>query len=96
MEEYVNDKVDEENEKNDEEREENKTTYSERTTIGEGKGVNNKRGGNDVDLVEEAKIISRPSSKYLNEKDNSVGEFDASTCSGDRFDDIFDKKEAIW
>ena len=28
-------------------------------------------------------------------KDDLVGEFDASTCSGDRFCDIFDKEEEI-
>ena len=43
------------------------------------------RGGKDVDLDEESKISSRPSSEYLNEKYDSVSEFDASTCSGDNF-----------
>ena len=46
-------------------------------------------GGKDVALVEEAEISSRPSSESLNEKDDYVGEFDASTGSGDNFYDIF-------
>ena len=41
MEECVNDKVYDKNEKNDEKKKENETTYSESTTFGEGKGVNN-------------------------------------------------------
>ena len=51
MEEYVNDKVYDENGKNDQEKEENKTTDSESTKIDEGKGVNNESGGEDVSLV---------------------------------------------
>ena len=93
MKECVNDKVYEENEKNDEEKEENETTDSESTKMSEGKRVNNKRGGEDVDLVEEEKFSSRSSPEFLNEKYDSVGEFDLSTCSGDRFYDIFDKEE---
>ena len=54
--------------KNDEEKEENETAYYESTTFNEGKGVNNERGGEDVALVEEAEVSSRPSSYYLNEK----------------------------
>ena len=46
---------------------------SDSTTMDEGKGVVNERGGKDV---------------YLDE-------FDASTCSGHRFYDIFDKQEEI-
>ena len=57
--------------------------------------MNNERGDNYVALVEEAEISSRPSSEYLNEKGDSVGEFDASTCSGDKFYDIFDKEGEI-
>ena len=54
MEECINDKVYYENEKNDEEKEENETKYSERTTFGEGKGVNDERGDKVVSLVEES------------------------------------------
>ena len=61
MEECVNDKVDDENEKNDEEKEENETTDSENTTIGEGKGVNDERGGQYLALAEDAEISSIPS-----------------------------------
>ena len=57
--------------------------------------MNDERGGEDISLVEEEEFISRPSSEYLNEKYYSVGEFDLSTCSGDRFYDIFDKEEEI-
>ena len=53
--------------------------------------MNYERGGEDVALVEESKFSSRPSSESLNEKYDSVGEFDFPTCSGDRFYDIFDK-----
>ena len=51
--------------------------------------------GNYFALVEEENISSRPSSESLNEKDDSVGEFNASTFSGDRLYDIFDKEEEI-
>ena len=95
MEEFVNDKVYDENEKNDEEKEENETTDSERTKIDQGKGVNDERGGDYVALFEETEFSSRTSSEYLNEKYYSVGEFYFSTCSGDRFYDIFDKEEEI-
>ena len=47
------------------------------------------RGGKDVDLDEETEINSRPSSESLNEKYDLVSEFDASTCSGDNFYNIF-------
>ena len=57
--------------------------------------MNNERGGKGVALVEEGENSSGPSSEYLNEKYNSVDEFYASTCSGDRFYDIFDKEEEI-
>ena len=79
MEECVNNKVYEENEKNDEEKEENETTDSESTTFDEGKGVSDERGGENVALFEEAEFSSRPSSESLNEKEDFVGEFDAST-----------------
>ena len=46
-------------------------------------------------LFFKSEISSRPSSEYLNEKDDSVGEFDASTYSDDRLYDIFDKEEEI-
>ena len=52
--------------------------------------MNDERGGKDVALVEEAEISSRPSSEYFNEKDDSVGEFDSSTCSGENIYDIFE------
>ena len=55
----------------DEEKNEGETTYSDSTTIHEGKGVINERDGKDVGL----------------------DEFDASTCSVDRFYDIFDEEE---
>ena len=93
MEECVNDKVYDKNEKNDEEKERNETTDSESTTFGEDKGVNYERGGKDIALFEEAEISLRPSSESLNEKGDLVGEFGASTCSGDRSYDIFDKEE---
>ena len=34
-------------------------------------------------------MILRPSSESIKEKDDSVNEFDASTCSGDNFYNIF-------
>ena len=43
------------------------------------------RVGKDFSLDEEGEISSRASSEYLNEKDDLVSEFDASTCSGDNF-----------
>ena len=73
MEEGANDRNDNKNEKYDEEREADETTDVYSTTIDEGKGVVDKRGGKDFDL----------------------DEFDASTCSGDSFCDIFDKEEEI-
>ena len=57
--------------------------------------MNTERGGEDISLVEEEEFISRPSSEYLNEKYYSVGEFDASTCSGYKFYDIYYKEEEI-
>ena len=57
MQDCVNDEVYDENQKNDEEKEENETTESESTTFGEGKGVNDERGGKYIALVEEAKKI---------------------------------------
>ena len=39
----------------------------------EGKGMNYERIGNDVALVEESKISSRPGLESLNERDYSVG-----------------------
>ena len=57
MQECVNDEVYDENQKNDEEKEENETTESESTTFGEGKEVNDERGGKYIALVEEAKKI---------------------------------------
>ena len=93
IEECINDKVYEDNEKNDEEKEENETADSESTKMAEGKRDNDERGGEDVDLVEEEKFSSRSSPEFLNEKYDSVGEFDLSTCSGDRSYDFFDKEE---
>ena len=40
-------------------------------------------------------MSSRPSSEYGNERDDLVGEFDAPTCSGNNFYDIFDNEEEI-
>ena len=57
--------------------------------------MNAKKGCKDVDLVEELEMSSRPSSEYVNEKYDLVGEFDASTCSGDNFYDIFENEEEI-
>ena len=62
------DKVYDENKKNDEEKEINKTTDYKSTTFGEGIGLNNERGGENVDLFEEAERSSRPISEALNEK----------------------------
>ena len=73
MDEGVNDRNENKNEKYDEEKKGGETTYSDSTTIDEGKGVISERGGKDVD---------------------SDG-FYASTCSGDRFYDIFYKEEKI-
>ena len=42
--------------------------------------MNDERGGEGVALFGEAESIPRPSSEYLNETDDSVCEFDASTC----------------
>ena len=70
MEEGVNDRNENKNKNYDEEKNEGETTDYDSTTIDEGKGVMNERGGKDVDL----------------------DEFDPSTCSGDRFYDIFDKE----
>ena len=53
--------------------------------------MKDKRYGNAVALIEIAETSSRPSSESLNEKYDLAREFDASTCSGDRFYDIFDK-----
>ena len=50
MEEGVNDINDNKNEKYDEGKKADKTTDFDSTTIGEGKGVIDERGGNDVDL----------------------------------------------
>ena len=52
MEEGVNDRKDKNNENTDEEKEAYERTYSEITTISEGKGVIDERGGKDVDLDE--------------------------------------------
>ena len=71
MDEGVNYRNKNKNEKYYEEKEEVQTTYSDSTTIGEGKGVIDERGGKGINL----------------------DEFDASTCSGDRFYDSFDKEE---
>ena len=38
---------------------------------------------------------SKPSTDYVNENDDLVGEFEASTCSGDNFYDIFENEEEI-
>ena len=57
--------------------------------------MKNERGGDIDALVEEVEFISIPSSEYLNEKSDLVGEFDASTCSDHRFYDIFDKEKGI-
>ena len=45
--------------------------------------------------LDKQKLVKK-SSEYLDEKYDSVGEFDAPTCSGDRFYDIFDKEEEIF
>ena len=38
---------------------------------------------------------SRPSSESVNDHDDSINEFDASTCSGDNFYNIFSNEEEI-
>ena len=63
--------------------------------ICEGEELNDARGGKYVALVEEAEMSSIPISESVNEKDDTVGEFDASTCSGDNVYDIFENKEEI-
>ena len=55
--------------------------------------MNDDRSRKGVALVEEAEISSRPSSEYLNEKDDLVGEFYAYTYSGERFYDVFDNEK---
>ena len=57
--------------------------------------MNNEICGEDYYLVKEPEFISRLISSSLNEKYDYVGEFDASTYSGDSFYDIFDKEEEI-
>ena len=57
--------------------------------------MNGERGGKGIDLFKEAEMSSIPSSEFINEKDDLVGEFDASTCSGDHFYDIFESDEEI-
>ena len=52
--------------------------------------MNDERCVKDVASVEEAEMISRPSAYSLNYNDDSFGEFDASTFSGENFYDIFD------
>ena len=42
--------------------------------------MNDGRGGKDVDSVEESGLNSRPSSESVNDHDDSVNVFDASTC----------------
>ena len=49
--------------------------------------------GKDVASVEESEMSSRPSSESVNEKYYSVCEFDASTCPGDNFYDVFENAE---
>ena len=81
------------------------TTYYESNTITkndnntneicEGKEMNDKRGGKDVASVEEEEVSSIPSSEYVNDKDDLVGEFDVYTCSGDNYYDIFENEEEI-
>ena len=51
--------------------------------------MNDERGGKDVASVEEVEMRSRPTSEYVNDNGDLVGEFYASTCSGDNFYDIF-------
>ena len=55
--------------------------------------MNDNRGGEDVDSVEESEMRSNIGSVYKNY--DSVSGFDASTCSGDNFYDIFENEEVI-
>ena len=57
--------------------------------------MNDERGDKDVALVKESDMSSKKSLEYVNEKYDPVGEFDASTCSGDNFYDTFDNEEEI-
>ena len=67
--------------------------YDTHNTIYEGKEVNDERGEKYFALAEYSEMSSRKISESVNEKDDSVGEFDASTCSGDSFYDIFENNE---
>ena len=55
--------------------------------------TNDERGGKDVTSVEESEIRSITSIDSVNDNDDPVSGFDASTCSGEIFYNIFDNKE---
>ena len=55
--------------------------------------MNDERGGKDVTSVEESEIRSITSIDSVNDNDDPVSGFDASTCSGEIFYNIFDNKE---
>ena len=73
MEEGVNDRNDNKNEIYDEEKEADETTDDDSTTIGEGKVVIDKKGGNDVDLYEfDASTFSGESFQYIYDKEEEI------------------------
>ena len=61
--------------------------------ICEGDKINNNIGGDDVASVEELEM--RSSKDSVNDNDDLVNLFDASTCLGDNVYDIFDNKDKI-
>ena len=59
----------------------------------EGDKINKNIGGDDIASFEEAEMRS---SKYsVNENDDLVSGFDASTCVGDNVYDIFENEDII-
>ena len=61
--------------------------------IFEGDEINDNIGRDDVASVEKSEM--RSSTYFVNENDNLVCGFDASTCSGDNVYGIFENKEII-
>ena len=63
--------------------------------IGEEEDMNDARGGKDVASFKQSEMISRTSTNYLNDNNDSISEFDVSTCPGDNFYDIFENEDEI-
>ena len=61
--------------------------------IYEGDKIKDNIGGDDVSSAEESEMGS--STDYINDNDNLVSGFDASTCSGDNVYDIFENDDEI-